>query len=109
MNYDPVLAEIEETRRKLWAECDGTMEGYSKHCEEVAREFRARVAAEVAREKAEERSPAEKAGKVAGRRVPSRRRKGAEYTDATVVCEGEGPRYGETGDSARKGAEGDAR
>ena len=33
---------------------------------------------------------------------------GAELADATMVREGEGPRYGETSDSARKGAEGDA-
>ena len=110
MNYDPVIEEIHEARRKLWAECDGTMEGYSRHCEEVAREFRARVAAEVAREKAEGRSPAEQGGESAGRRVPSRRRKQPAFADATMVREGEAPRYGAggTSDLARKGAEGDA-
>ena len=116
MNCDPVVEEIHEARRKLWAECDGTMEGYSRHCEEVAREFRARVAAEVAREQAKGKAHAESQGdgdaegELAG-------------CGAMAVCEGETPDYqtaersnGQTaelsnGDSdfARKGAEGDAR
>ena len=91
MNYDPVVEEIHEARRKLWAECDGTMEGYSRHCEEVAREFRARVAAEVAREKAEGRSLSEQGGMPEGRRVSSRRRKQPEFADATMVREESAP------------------
>ena len=98
MNYDPVIEEIHEARRKLWAECDGTMEGYSRHCEEVAREFRARVAAEVAREKA--------AGTWTPEALP-------DCADAMCVREGEPPNYqttkladGET-DLARKGGEGE--
>lgn len=91
MNYDPVVEEIHEARRKLWAECDGTMEGYSRHCEEVAREFRARVAAEVARENAE--------GKV---HAEAQREEGAEGElagcDAMAVCEGEGSVYGAKGE-----------
>ena len=98
MNYDPVIEEIHEARRKLWAECDGTMAGYSRHCEEVAREFRARVAAEVAREQAEGRSLSEQEGMPEGRRVPSRRRKGAEFADATVVCESPSPEWGKQED-----------
>lgn len=100
MNHDPVIEEIHEARRKLWAECDGTMEGYSRHCEEVAREFRARVAAEVAREKA------------AGTWTPEADAV-TEYADAVCVREGEPPNYqttkladGET-DLARKGTEGE--
>lgn len=91
MNYDPVVEEIHEARRKLWAECDGTMEGYSRHCEEVAREFRARVAAEVARENAEGKAHAEAqrggdaAGELAG-------------CGAMAVCEGEGSVYGAKGE-----------
>lgn len=98
MNYDPVVEEIHEARRKLWAECDGTMEGYSRHCEEVAREFRARVAAEVAREKATE-PWAPKADAV------------LDHADAMCVKEGDAPKYGTEGeksDLARKGEEGDA-
>lgn len=118
MSYDPVLAEIEETRRKLWAACDGTMEGYSRHCEEVAREFRARVAAEVARKKATKtwtRAGTQGDGAAEGA--------GALSHGAMMVCEGEAPGYGDglqtTGagprspsgmesDFARQGAEGDA-
>ncbi len=99
MNNDPVVEEIHEARRKLWAECDGTMEGYSRHCEEVAREFRARVAAEVAREQAEGKAQAE-----------AQRVKGAEVEGAMMVCEGEGKGYeaeGEKKDLARKCAEGE--
>ena len=46
---DPMLEEIYEVRRKLWQEGGSTLEGYSRHCEAVARDFRARVAAETAR------------------------------------------------------------
>jgi hypothetical protein len=92
---DPVIEEIHEARRKLWDESDGTMAGYSRHCEEVAWEFRARVAAEVARKKA------------AGTWVP--------YSDAVpegvgamMVGEGDASTYGaETQDSARKGGKGE--
>lgn len=89
---DPVIEEIHEARRKLWDECDGTLEGYSRHCEEVAREFRARVAAEVAREQAEGQW------------------KGAEeHAEAPMaVCEGDAPAYeAETQDLARKGGKGE--
>ena len=109
MNYDPVVEEIHEARRKLWAECDGTREGSSKHCEEVAREFRARVSAELAREQAEGKAESVKSSEAAG---------------AMMVCEGEGAKFeaeggqttgagprtpmGEKKDLARKGTEGDA-
>ncbi len=102
MSYDPVFAEIEETRRKLWDECDGTLEGYSRHCEEVAREFRARVAAEVERKRAEKRTYEEAQGDG-----------GAEGElagcGAVVVREGEAPNYqtaklaNRDSDLARKG------
>lgn len=96
MNHDPVIEEIHEARRKLWAECDGTMEGYSRHCEEVAREFRARVAAEVAREKA------------AGTWTPEADAV-ADYADAMCVREGEATAYGagKTSDFARKDGNGE--
>ena len=96
MNYDPVIEEIHEARRKLWAESDGTMDGYSRHCEEVAREFRARVAAEVAREKA------------AGTWTPEADAV-PDCADAMCVREENAPRYGEgeTSDLARKGGEGE--
>lgn len=95
MNVDPVIEEIHEARRKLWDECDGTMEGYSKHCEEVAREFRARVAAEIAREKAEGTwTPYPEAAQ--------------EQDGAMCVKEGEAPKYGaETQDLAREGEKGE--
>jgi hypothetical protein len=98
MNVDPVIEEIHEARRKLWDECDGTLEGYSRHCEEVAREFRARVAAEVARKKAagtwtRAGSPGDGAAEGTA----------ALADGAMLVCE-DAPGYG-AGD--RKGAEGD--
>lgn len=96
MNDDSVLVELEEIRGELWKESDGTLAGYARMVDRLGREER-------------ERFLAEQAGKPAGRRVPPRRRKGAEYADATVVRESPAPRYGETGDFARKGAEGEAR
>jgi hypothetical protein len=36
---DPMLEEIYEVRRKLWQEGGSTLEGFSRHCEAVAREF----------------------------------------------------------------------
>lgn len=105
MNTDPVIEEIHEARRKLWAECDGTLEGYSRHCEEVAREFRVRVAAEVARKNAAGTwTRAGTAGDGAAEGA------GALVTDgAMMVCEGDAPGYGagETRDFARKGGKGE--
>lgn len=95
MSDENLFEELAETRRKLWAESDGTLDGYFRHCCEVGR-------------KARERYLAEQGGKPAGRRTPSRRRTQPEFADATMVREGEAPRYGETTDFARKGAEGDA-
>ena len=108
MNYDPVVEEIHEARRKLWAECDGTMEGYSKHCEEVAREFRARVSAELAREQAEGKAESVKSSEAAGAMMVCEQGTGdgAEGGQTT----GAGPRtpMGEKADLAREGTEGDA-
>ncbi len=98
MNVDPVIEEIHEARRKLWDECDGTLEGYSRHCEEVAREFRARVAAEVARKKAAgtwTRAGASGDGAAEGT--------AALADGAMMVCE-DAPGYAA---GARKGAEGE--
>ena len=97
MSDENLFEELAETRRKLWAESDGTLDGYFRHCCEIGR-------------KARERYLAEQAGKPGGRRVPSRRRKGAEVADATMVRESPVPGYG-TGEEknlARKGAEGEA-
>ena len=67
---DPMLEEIYEVRRKLWEESDGTLEGYSRHCEAVARDFRARVAAETAgKQGAAKRRPGVR------RRAPARGKK----------------------------------
>lgn len=97
MSDENLFEELAETRRKLWAESDGTLDGYFRYCSELGR-------------KARERYLAKQAGKPAGRRAPARRRKQPEYADATMVREDESPRYGggETSDFARKGAEGDA-
>ncbi|MBQ7252825.1 MAG: hypothetical protein IJS32_09540 [Kiritimatiellae bacterium] len=94
MNDDPVLMELEVTRRELWKESDGTLAGYARMVDRLGREER-------------ERFLAEQAGKPAGRRVPSRRRKGGEVADATMVREGPATGYGETQDSGRKGGEGE--
>ncbi|MBP5788000.1 MAG: hypothetical protein J6Y19_09330, partial [Kiritimatiellae bacterium] len=98
MSDENFFEELAETRRKLWARSDGTIAGYAAMCERIAVEDREKFLAGL------ERKPA-------GRHVPSRRRKGAEYADASVVRESPVPGYGEgkTSDLARKGAEGDAR
>ena len=85
MNDDPVLMELEETRRELWKECDGTLAGYARMVDRLGREEH-------------ERFLDEQDGKPAGRRAPSRRRKGAEFADATMVCEGDAPKYGAEGE-----------
>ena len=87
MNDDPVLTELEETRRELWAESDGTLAGYARMVDRLGREYR-------------EAFLAEQAGKSAA--IP-------DYSDAVCVCEGDAPEYGagETSDLARKGAEGE--
>ena len=97
MSDENLFEELAETRRKLWAESDGTLDGYFRYCSELGR-------------KARERYLAKQAGKPAGRRAPSRRRKQPEFADATMVSEGDAPGYGagKTSDLARKGAEGDA-
>ena len=97
MSDENLFEELAETRRKLWAESDGTLDGYFRMCDRLGWEAR-------------ERYLAKQAGKPAGRRAPSRRRKQPEFADATMVREGNAPRYGagETSDLARKGEEGDA-
>ena len=97
MSDENLFEELAETRRTLWAESDGTLDGYFRHCCEVGRQAR-------------ERFLAKQGGEPTGRRVPSRRRKGAEHADATMVCESPVPKYGagKDDDLARKGAEGDA-
>ena len=83
MSDENFFEELAETRRKLWARSDGTIAGYAAMCERIALEDREKFLAGL------ERKPA-------GRHVPSRRRKGAEYADATMVREGEAPRSGKT-------------
>ena len=85
MNDDSVLVELEETRRELWKESDGTLAGYARMVDRLGREERARFLAE-------------QGGQPAGRRVPSRRRKGAEFADTTVVCESPAPGWGKPED-----------
>ena len=45
MNDDPVLLELEETRRGLWAESDGTLAGYARMVDRMGREARERFLA----------------------------------------------------------------
>lgn len=92
MSDENIFEELEETHRKLWAESDGTLDGYFRHCSEVGRT-------------AHDRFLAEQTAKKAGRRTPPRRRK-PEFADATSVHE-DAPKYGETSDLAQKGAEGE--
>lgn len=40
MNDKPVLLELEETRRGLWAESDGTLAGYARMVDRLGREYR---------------------------------------------------------------------
>ena len=93
MSNATFFTELAETRRKLWAESDGTLEGYAALCSRIAREAMAEDAAE----------PSRKQAKTV--RTPPRRRRGQR---AMVVCEGDSPEYGvgETSDLARKGGEG---
>lgn len=96
MSDENLFEELAETRRKLWAESDGTLDGYFRHCCEVGR-------------KARERFLAEQAGKPDGWHAPSRRRKATEYADPMCVREGGAPRYG-AGDargSVQTGGEGE--
>lgn len=85
MNDDPVLMELEETRRELWKESDGTLAGYARMVDHLGREERARFLAE-------------QAGKPTERRVPSRRRKQPEFVDATMVREESAPEWGKQED-----------
>ncbi len=89
------FTELAETRRKLWAESDGTLEGYAALCSRIAREAIAEDAA------------MHPGNQPASKRMPPRRR-GERRT--MYVCEGDAPGYGEgkTSGFARKGAEGDA-
>lgn len=88
------FTELAETRRRLWAESDGSLEGYAALCSRIAREA---VAADAK----------EQAGrKVPDKRTPPRRRRKAH---GPMMVREDAPGYG-TGkkDFARKGAEGDA-
>ena len=77
------FTELAETRRKLWSESDGTLEGYAALCSRIAREAVAGDAAEQSRKQAK------------AVRTPPRRRRGQR---AMMVCEGEAPKYGEGGE-----------
>ncbi|MBQ7252823.1 MAG: hypothetical protein IJS32_09530 [Kiritimatiellae bacterium] len=93
---DPILKEIYEVRRKHWLEAGETREGLRAYHERFAREFREKGPDVLLRERLEARRRERAADALAG-------------CGAMVVRESPAPRYGETGDSARKGAEGDAR
>ena len=80
MSDENIFEELAETRRKLWAESDGTLDGYFRMCDRLGKE-------------AHDRFLAEQAAKKAGRRMPPRRRK-PEFADATAVHE-DAPGYGE--------------
>ena len=73
MSDENIFEELEETHRQLWAESDGTLDGYFRHCSEVGRTAR-------------ERFLTGQAGKKAGRRTPPRRRQ-PDFADATAVRE----------------------
>ena len=95
---DPILQEIYEVRRKHWIEAGGTREGLRAYHERVSREISEKGPETFLRERLEARRREREAVALAG--------------GAMAVCEGEAPKYvaeGETGDLARKGAEGDAR
>ena len=85
MSDENLFEELAETRRKLWAESDGTLDGYFRYCSELGR-------------KARERYLAEQGGKPAGRRTPLRRRKQPEFADATMVREDSAPEWGKQED-----------
>lgn len=86
MNDDPVLTELEETRRELWAESDGTLAGYARMVDRLGREAREEFLAEQAGKRPE---------------IP-------DCSGAVCVREGEGPEYGEgTSDLARTGEKGE--
>jgi hypothetical protein len=85
MNDDPVLLELEETRRELWAESDGTLAGYARMVDRIGQEYR-------------EEFLAEQSGKRPGN---------PDYAEAMCVREGDAPAYGETSDLARKGEKGE--
>ena len=80
------FTELAETRRKLWSESDGTLEGYVALCSRIAREAIAGDAAEQSRKQTK------------AVRTHPRRRRGQR---AMRVCEGDAPGYGAEG----KGAE----
>lgn len=86
MNDDPVLIELEKTRRELWKESDGTLVGYARMVNRLGQEERERFLAELEREKVEGKARAEVHGEGGSE---------GEWTPvgegAMVVCEGEGP------------------
>lgn len=96
MNHDPVLMELEETRRELWKESDGTLAGYARMVDRLGREERERFLAGQARESSK------------GTWTPETDAV-ADYADAMCVREGDAPGYGEgkTSDFARKGGDGE--
>lgn len=86
MNDDPVLTELEETRRELWAESDGTLAGYARMVDRLGREYREEFLAKQAGKRPE---------------IP-------DCSGAVCVREGDAPAYGaETQDSARTGGKGE--
>ena len=79
MNDDSVLVELEEIRRELWEESDGTLAGYARMVDRLGREELAQFLAEQGG----------KAGE--GKWTPV-------GEGAMVVCEGEGGEYGAKGE-----------
>ena len=81
------FTELAETRRKLWAESDGTLEGYAALCSRIARETIAEDAAgQTGKQNLTKRTPSHR---MRGRREP---------LAALWVHEGKAPEYGGEGE-----------
>ena len=108
---DPVIKEFEEVGRRLWEEGGGTVHGFFEHCQRAAEQARAEYAKYGDAWRGVGREPDwEKLRKGTAGADPN----GAESAwthpvgeGTMMVCEGDAPKYGETSDLARKGAEGE--
>ena len=97
MNDDPVIKEIEATDRWLWKEGGETVEGLFALCHRLSEQALAEYDQYGDGWRGLGRMTASGA-EATKRRVPSRRRKGAECADATVVCESLAPEWGKQED-----------
>lgn len=116
-DVDPVIQEFDEVGRRLWEEGGGTVDGFFDLCHRTALQARKEYALYGDRWRGVGREPAkpdETEGKTHAEAQEAQREGGTEGVWSLVdgksmmVCEGEAPRYGETGGSARKGGEGEA-